>query len=502
MASISKSIRKNWQAAKREVRDHPSVYLILAVILISAAFLRLFRLNETLGFYYDQGRDALVIWRLFHEGKLFLVGPVTGIEGIFLGPFYYLLIAPFYFLGGGDPVLPAAALGWVNVAAIGLAYLIGKEVFGRKAGILTAFLWTFSYQMVTFTRWLANPNPLPAASLLAVWSMIKIAKGESWYWLLLALVVGLGLQIEAAGAVFFLPAVAIFFLWQKRRIKDTRPIFLAALLFLATLVPQILFNFRHQGILFASFKRFLLAQPSFQADFWQVITERLRLYYHYFFPKIFLDRMDEGLAFVIFFAVFAILRRKIFASTGAKILLLWLAAPLVGFLFYRGNQGFVWDYYFAGVYPVFFLLLGGLATEAWKEVAGRATVLAFLAIFLWANLVQLNIYYQIGIGITLKDQLPALDWVYQDATGKPFNVDVYVPPVIPYAYDYLFLWYGNSRFGQLPRNEQVSLLYTLYEKDTAHPERLKDWLVRQQGIGSLEEEASFGDIVVQRRTRL
>lgn len=502
MIFVEKTIRKNWQAAKKEVRDHPATYLLLVAILLTAAFLRLFRLHQTLGFYFDQGRDALVIWRLFHEGKLFLVGPVTGIEGIFLGPFYYLLIAPFYFLGGGDPVLPAAALSWINVATIGLAFLIGREVFGRKAGLLTALLWTFSYQMVTFTRWLANPNPLPAASLLAVWSMIKINRGQSWYWLLLALAVGLGLQIEAAGAVFFLPAVTIFFLWQRSWKGEVRPIIYAALLFSATLIPQILFNFRHQGILFASFKRFLLEQPSFEVSFWGVISERLRLYYQYFFPKLFLDRMEQGLALILFFGALALLRRKIFTSAGAKILLLWLVTPLIGFLFYRGNQGFVWDYYFAGVYPIFFLLVVGLAVEAWREAAGKAAVLAFLAIFFWANLVQLNIYYQIGIGITLKHQLAALVWVYKDAQGTPFNVDVYVPPVIPYAYDYLFLWYGSSRFGQTPAEENVPLLYTLYEKDSAHPERLETWLARQEGIGEIEDESSFGDIVVQRRVRL
>src|SRR4030043_919753 len=79
----------------------------LLLILFLAAFLRLYRINELLGFWYDQGRDALVIWDLIHKGKFFLIGPTTGIAGIFRGPFYYYLIAPFYFLGGGNSVLAA-----------------------------------------------------------------------------------------------------------------------------------------------------------------------------------------------------------------------------------------------------------------------------------------------------------------------------------------------------------------------------------------------------------
>jgi hypothetical protein len=83
-----------------------------------------------------------------------------------------------------------------------------------------------------------------------------------------------------------------------------------------------------------------------------------------------------------------------------------------------------------------------------------------------------------------------------------FDVDVYVPPVIPYAYDYLFQWLGNTKYGKLPSLQQVPLLYTLYEVDTPHPERLDAWLARKKGIGKIESEQTFGGITVQRRTRI
>jgi len=102
----------------------------------------------------------------------------------------------------------------------------------------------------------------------------------------------------------------------------------------------------------------------------------------------------------------------------------------------------------------------------------------------------------------LDNQKKALDWVYEDAKGRDFNVDVYVPPVIPHAYDYLFKWYGGKIHGREPKEELVPLLYTLYEVDPPHPERLSAWLDRQEGIGEVEEEVKFGGITVQRRRRL
>jgi hypothetical protein len=100
------------------------------------------------------------------------------------------------------------------------------------------------------------------------------------------------------------------------------------------------------------------------------------------------------------------------------------------------------------------------------------------------------------------NQKKALDFIYTNSGGKDFNVDVYVPPVIPYAYNYLFKWYGGGKYNRLPLEENRSLLYTLYEVDSPHPERLEAWLARQKGIGKVEEKVQFGGITVERRTRL
>ena len=99
----------------------------------------------------------------------------------------------------------------------------------------------------------------------------------------------------------------------------------------------------------------------------------------------------------------------------------------------------------------------------------------------------------------------AVDWVFLDAAKRgEFNVDAYVPPVITHSYDYLFLWRGNSKYKDSKQilDRQVNLLYTLYEVDPPHPERLDAWLKRQENIGKIEEEISFGGITVQRRVRI
>src|SRR3989338_282605 len=128
MKSSYKTFRNNFS---KEIKSHPLAYIILMIILFSAFFIRTYRLNELLGFYYDQGRDALVIWDLWHKGKFFLVGPTTGIAGLFRGPWYYWLIAPFYLIGQGAPIWPAVFLVATSVAAVGLIYILATNIQDR-----------------------------------------------------------------------------------------------------------------------------------------------------------------------------------------------------------------------------------------------------------------------------------------------------------------------------------------------------------------------------------
>src|SRR3989337_859181 len=117
--------------------------LMILGILLLAFFVRVYRIDKLLGFYFDQGRDALVIWDFWKNGKLFLIGPTTGIEGVFRGPWYYWLITPFYILGKGNPVWPSVFLSLTTVVGIFLAYKLADKLAGKWAGIIAAIVGSF-----------------------------------------------------------------------------------------------------------------------------------------------------------------------------------------------------------------------------------------------------------------------------------------------------------------------------------------------------------------------
>lgn len=476
-------------------------YALLFLILLGAVFVRVYNTKDILGFYYDQGRDALVIWNFIHNKDIFLVGPTTGIEGILRGPWYYFLILPFYFLGGGNPVWPANFLALTSVGAIIVLYFLSKDIFGKTTGLIAATIAAFSYYLIVASRWLSNPTPMLLISMLLVWGMLMVTKGKKIAWVLVGAALGFAMQFGSATEAFYIPAVLIFAFWQRKNLPNKKIFFLSILTVFVIFLPQIIFDVVKGGVLTTAIKRFLLEESSFKLSFWEVVKVRLPFYWDMFSSKVWVSKHEYFITFFLASLSMILFNLKnLRRQPGFKILVLLGASPLVGMLFFQGNEGNVFDYYFTGYYLIYVLLFAiGLGLLA-KSKLGLSILAIFFYLFLTSQLPVIKNYLVQGrSNVGFKEQLAAVDFVYTEAGNEEFNVDVYVPPVIPYAYDYLFLWRGKHH-KKLPTTELVGLLYTVYEEDVPH--RLEPWLDRQDKIGKVTDEVSFRGITVQKRLRL
>lgn len=224
--------------------------LLILIILLCAFILRIYRIEALLNFHYDQGRDAKIIWDLWHGGKLFLIGPTTGLDGIFLGPFYYYLIAPFYLIGAGNPVIPSLFLSFLVTISLFVLYLTGVEIGGRIAGFVALIIGTFSNHLIFSSRWLSNPTPIYLTSILIFFLMAKMLKdSKKYYWYLIYFLVGVSFQFELASAIFYTPILVVFTIWQRNKL-NLKSFFVSCAFLFITFLPQITFNFKHDNILF------------------------------------------------------------------------------------------------------------------------------------------------------------------------------------------------------------------------------------------------------------
>lgn len=184
-----------------------------------------------------------------------------------------------------------------------------------------------------------------------------------------------------------------------------------------------------------------------------------------------------------------------------KLLFLFLGIPFIGYTLYSGNNGTLYGYYLTGYFLIIILLFSLIASFFWKYKIGKVIITILILLFLKNNLsktlTKLNTDVLSSKEIVLQNQLIAINWINIDAMSEKFNIDIYVPPVIPHSYNYLLLWNNINQ-----DENKTDLLYTLYEDDPPHPERLEAWLKRQELIGKVIYEERFGGIVVQKRYRI
>ena len=477
--------------------------ILLTLILGFGFFLRVYNINNTLGFYYDQGRDALVIWDLWHKGNLFSIGPTTGIAGIFRAPYYYYLIAPFYLIGGGNPVWPSVFLSITTVIASFFGFYLGKRIHSNIAGIIMALLSSVSFNIVMTSRWLSNPTPMLLLSMLLVFFMLMVTDGKKWGWYGISVVSGLSLfSFGSASEVFYFVAIFIFAVWNYKTLNK-KTILISLMLLFLTIFPLIIFDFKNNFLITNNIKKFFVTDQSFRVTTWEVVNEKTELYKRVFGGLIFHVKNPVVNFFLWTVSILMIyFSHKLLKLKGVKVLVLLLSTALLGLIFFQGNQGNFYDYYLTGYYLIFLLLFSIGLGEIWKHgMFGRLITLFFLYLLLINNFEVLKFKLTDKVdgsgSIALKTELQAVKWIKEDSKNSQFNIDVYVPPVIPYSYDYLFKWQEV-----IQSDDVVQTLYTLYEGNPEESERLTLWLERQKDIGKIIKTVQFGGITVQKRERI
>lgn len=489
----------------REIKSHKLVYITLAILLGLAFFVRTYRTDDLLRFYYDQGRDALVIRDMIHIPKPVLIGPTTGLAGILRGPAFYYLIFPAYLVSHGSPVATAIWLQIVNIIGLIFVYLVSKEIFGRFAGLLAVTLMGLNNHMVSLSRWLSNPSPILTSVPIMLYGLIQIDKKNrpQLWWPIVALMVGLNLQFEMASEMWFIPAILLLIILRKQMRPNLKTLIISAGIFVGTLLPQLFFDMRHGHLMLKAITQHFASstQPAFAFSL-KLIENRWNMYLDSFALTI-AERSYWIAILLTTIALLLLLARKF--KDRIWVLVTPIAVPLFILTFYQGNEGNFYSYYLIGLFPIFLILMGG--TLAWcfsKRIIGLVALI-IIVVFANINITLLRGFLSAGLdgseNIVLGNQLAAINWIYQKNHNQPFNVDVYVPPVIPYSYDYLIWWQADTTYHQQPATDLQPMLFTIWEVDTESPARAQAWLDRQSHIGEVKEVATFGGVHVERRVR-
>ena len=235
-----------------------SLFTIAATILISLLFFfRFYKLYEFVTFLSDQGRDAIILKRIITFEHFPAIGAPSSVGQVYLGPFYYYLVAPFLGLFNFDPVGPAIGVAILSIVGIFVAYLaVKKEVSPAVTLIFLAFS-TFSTILTEYSRFSWNPNLLPYFSFMTLFFFHQwLEKPTVRDGIIFGALLGFSIQLHYLGALLGVP-IALFILWKLveiRSIKKHSKSFIAAgISFILSISPLILFDLRHDFLNYRQF---------------------------------------------------------------------------------------------------------------------------------------------------------------------------------------------------------------------------------------------------------
>lgn len=424
-------------------------------------------------FWFDPARDFLLASQ--NQKKLTLIGPPTGIPGVFYGPYWIWAISLAMFISL-DPRI-------ITLLILTIPYFIFFPLIlfrlSRWMGIGISFLiWIFfilSYERYTTFLW----NPHLSSLFFLFLTLCVVTKDSSTYnkqiirSSLVGILCGLILTIHMSFGFGVFLSTFFFLIIEnltdvlKANQKNRGSIFLRKIILMVlfgigagiALVPFALFEARHGFNQIHAFIQTITQATLYNsASVGQLGLTKAQIIDSFFsIPASFFHisrihaMMVLGLCFLSFF--YHWIKRDTISPViqrGAGYLLLTVVAILT---LYLTSKNPVWEYHFVSVEIIVLLLLGFLIVPS---------KLLFRVGCLWAIVVigLFVISYSKTFSVdplsvsSLGTKQHIVENVIHDA-GGPFRVYAYSSAIYTYDYDYLFQWLGNKNY-----NPSIDTLYT------------------------------------------
>ncbi|EKD90448.1 MAG: hypothetical protein ACD_31C00005G0074 [uncultured bacterium] len=432
--------------------------LIILLLLIGFIFRLVMTSNGNFIFNIDNARDYVDVREMVVAGKLRLTGPTSAIDGFYNGPFWYYLLAVPFVLADGNPY--GGVVMMIVLWAIGGFFLLKLVSRWGSIAIITAGLvWAFSNYMTLASVYSFNPHPVTFLTPLFIYLLEKyLVEKKGRYLIGTFVLAGLFFNFEMNFGVFT-PVIIILSLliYRKFTFLKRAEFWVGIVVFLLFLTPQVLFDLKHEFIMSKSIIKYLSANDGGAYN----LAARFKLisdnFINTFIPTYFNQKNFVQLSLLIFFLILItqIRKKKIFDNKLVLISLIFILIPYIGYIFIPVTVN---SWHLGAVCTATIILLGFIIGELNNlKKFGTLTALSILVAvgyFSYLNLIDFvsNFSKPNNDPSSFKNELVAIDYIYQSSGGKNFKVYTYLPSVIDYPYQYLIWWRGTRKYGYLPED--------------------------------------------------
>lgn len=431
--------------------------LILLAIFVAALLLRTFKAKELFLYAHDNDLLGWMIKDIVVNHHFRLIGQQTSTLGIFIGPFFYYFMAPFYLLTKMDPIGGFYGITVLGVLSVGSIYFVFSKLHGTRSGLIATFMYAVSFYMIFNDR---EVVPTMMVMMWTVWFYYTInlfLKGEKKAYLILGVLIGFIWQMNMA-LVLLMPLVPLTIWLSKKRISLLYSA-LGILTLLVTSVPLILFELRHN---FSQVRHLLLSLTTTQSAvftmgerFGRVIEltgknlKALLVPGTPEFPKVYLLA-----AILVLFAV--LIYKKIIDKNLGIIISVWIGLYIVFFTIYSMVLS---EYYLNGL-AIIWLVIISLALNKllsfgdWKQKLGAVLLSGY---FLVNHMAFANVSINQSGYIQKKDIVSYID---QDRAGRGYPC-ISISYITEQGYDFGYRYFFWLKGMHVNAPKSGSPVYTI-----------------------------------------
>lgn len=464
-------------------------WLIILILLLSA-FFRLYKIGSYMEWLGDQGRDLIIIRDFLKHGNLFFIGPVTSIGNMYLGPFYYYLIAPSLLLANFNPIGPSIFVALLGILTVFLIYKISQKWFGQKVALIASLLYAISPLVIKYSNFSWNPNIMPLFALLFIYFIVE----SKWFFASLCFIMAINSHYLA---LVLLPIAAIYWgldffknkkLNKQKFIKNT---IIAITIFTISLIPQILFDIKHDNQNAKAITKFFTQrETTVNIKIYKSLTKIPLLFNQINTDLIFgkntqfAPYLSAIFALLIIYLIYYFFKNKKDKTTKyAKLVGIWLLIGVGGLGLYKQH---IYSHYFGFLFPVVFMVTA-LCISKTKYIG-----YCFLAILIFLSLKENPLRYQPNnqLGVTRE----IVNNIIKDSDNKPFNFSLLAK--MNYADPYLY-FFENSKLVDT-HNQVTDQLYVVCEpfQIDCNPINNPEWGIASFGWAKIDKQWKKNDITI------
>lgn len=302
--------------------------------------------------------------------------------------------------------------------------------------------------------------------------------------ILSGLILGFLTEFELAFGMFLIPAFIVSVLLDKELrtiFRKTKNLVFFILGLVIPFIPRVLFELKNHFLqtktLFLNFAHPTAQNPNSYSG---ALQERVGLFVGYYRS---LFTSDAVLLFCTVILIYLVLK---IISDKEKILdhsfgFFYSLLALLFFFSILNKDSFFWENYYEGIQYLFLFVLAIFFSIKFKSSSFlwsiTKIIFVVLLFFTSVNLFLKEVRQKPVNQGNLKGQMEIVNYIQSNEKNKNnYCVKIYTPPVIPYTYDYLFLYNRISKKISVPQKDWINKrCWAIIEPDS-YKERQDKWM--------------------------